>query len=288
MKFFVFLFLLQLGYGVIKALVADVILIGGQSNATGQGRVANLPVSFIPDKEVLIFYSQYLNCGGDAMCWQPLCPASESKDRFGVELSLGTTLHKLYPEHKIVLIKHASSGTNLYKQWNPGNRGGEKTGEEFLKFIETVRAGFEDLRQQGYTPVVRAMVWQQGEADARDVAEEKNHKAYADNLRNFILQVRKTFDSEHMPFIYGEVLPMSAGRFPGRELIKQAQHQVAEISGTELSVKKAILVKADDLQMLKFDYNTPYPEDDVHLGTFGILTLGDRFAKAIYECGGVK
>lgn len=265
------------------AQVVDVYLIGGQSNTTGQGRVSNLPQSFFIDQEVMLFYSKYTNNGENSMQWIPLCPASESKDRFGMELSLGGALRRYYPENKIAIIKHGLSGSNLYSQWNPGNQEGREQGPEYKKFIETVRAGIEELKNQGFKPVIRAMFWQQGEGDARDLAGEANNRAYGKNLNNFIHQVRKDVGCDDMLFVYGTVMPLAAKRFPGRDLVKEAQRQVAEVADSPLSVKRAILVEADDLQMLHSDYNTPSPKDDVHLGTFGQLMLGERFAKTVYQ-----
>lgn len=276
--------LLLLACGIMQAQKpVDIYLIGGQSNSTGQGRVSNLPQSFIVDKSVMLFYSKYTNQGEGSMQWQPLCPAAESKDRFGMELSLGNSLQKWFPERKIAIIKHGLSGSNLYAQWNPGNRPGEHQGAEYKKFIETVNAGIKALKEEGYAPVIRGMLWQQGEADARELAGEENNKAYGRNLKNFIEQVRKDVGCENMPFIYGTVLPLAAERFSGRGLVKEAQRLVSEAANSELSVKNAVLVEADDLQMLHSDYQSPDPKDDVHLGTFGLLTLGERFAKAIFE-----
>ncbi len=180
--------------------VVDVILIGGQSNATGQGYVRNIPTQFSANKDVLIYYSKYMNKGQDAEQWRPLCPASESKDRFGVELSLGTRLQEKCPGRKIALIKHALSGSNLYRQWNPGNIKGQQQGAEYAKFISTVKSGLAALKEQGHSPVIRAMVWQQGEADARDTAGKRNSEQYGNNLRNFILQIRRDLGADSRPF----------------------------------------------------------------------------------------
>lgn len=263
--------------------IIDVFIIGGQSNATGQGYIRNIPESFQVDTTVLFYYSRFLNNGEGGERWQALCQASETKDKFGVELSLGTKLHKLFPERKIALIKHALSGSNLYKQWNPGNKPGETQGEEYVKFIQTIKNGLAKLKESGYAPVIRAMVWQQGEADARDIAGMEQSRRYGIHLRNFIEQVRKELACENMPFIYGTVMPLAADRFTGRDLVREAQVAVSEKSGSDLSVQNAILVHADDLQMRYTDYKTPYPTDDVHLGTYGILTLGERFADAIWN-----
>lgn len=267
----------------LSAQEVDVFLIGGQSNATGQGYVRNIPATFKVDTTVRFYYSRFLNQGEGGGQWTALCQASETKDKFGVELSLGTKLQSLYPERRIALIKHALSGSNLYKQWNPGNRSGDIRGEEYVKFVETVKNALVDLKKQGYRPIIRAMVWQQGEADARDIAGMDQSRRYGPNLKNFIEQVRKEFGCEDMLFVYGTVMPLAAPRFTGRELVKEAQAAIDEDSGSELSVKNALLIPADDLQMRCNDYKTPMPKDDVHLGTYGILTLGERFADAIYQ-----
>lgn len=263
--------------------VIDVVLIGGQSNAVGIGVVDNIPKTFNVDSRVLFYYSKYLNEGNDSECWKSLSPASVKPEWFGVELSLGTKLKQYFPSRNIALVKHALSGSNLYEQWNPGNRLGEKQGEEYIKWINTVRTSLTLLKEKGYKPIIRAMVWQQGEADARDIAGLDNSRKYGENLRNFILQVRKDLKSPDMLFVYGEVMPLSAERFPGRTLVRNGQIEVSEGACSPLSVNNAILVEGDDLQMICTDYHTTLPHDDVHLGTYGLLTLGERFAKVIFN-----
>lgn len=270
--------------GTAKAQrVIDVFLIGGQSNAVGIGVVENIPALFKVDTTVLIYYSKYLNQGKGAEYWRPLSPASVMEKWFGVELSMGTALRKHFPERQIALVKHALSGSNLYEQWNPGNRIGEKRGEEYTKWLNTVKTSLHLLQEKGYEPVIRAMVWQQGEADARDIAGLDHSRRYGDNLRNFILQVREDLQVPEMLFVYGEVMPKAAERFPGRNLVRDAQLSVSEGSCSSLSLKNTLLVEGDDLQMISTDYQTTLPQDDVHLGTYGLLTLGERFAKVILD-----
>lgn len=59
MRTFIF-FLLALLAPSLHAKEINVILIGGQSNATGQGYVKNLPACFKTDERVLLYYSRYL------------------------------------------------------------------------------------------------------------------------------------------------------------------------------------------------------------------------------------
>lgn len=277
------LWLLLLPLIMFSQTEIDVYLIGGQSNATGQGLVRNIPRTFSVRDSVYLYYSKYL-CGSErAEEWNNLCPASDHKDKFGPEMGLGRALKEYFPQRNIAIIKHSLSGSNLYEQWNPGNRPGEKRGAEYSKWLLTVNSALEKLREKGFSPIIRAMVWQQGEADARDVAGLDNSRKYGENLKNFIIQVRKDLAVPDMLFVYGEVMPLSAKRFPGREMVRDAQLAVSEASGSKLSVKNAFLVEGDDLQMLSTDYKTPYPKDDVHLGTFGLLQLGERFAQVIFE-----
>ncbi|MEA3478261.1 MAG: hypothetical protein U9R60_08785 [Bacteroidota bacterium] len=49
-------------------------------------------VNFIIDSTVMFFYSDGLGGGGVSMQWGPLCQASETPDKFGVELSMGSAL----------------------------------------------------------------------------------------------------------------------------------------------------------------------------------------------------
>ena len=104
-RFFLFSWLLcSLTVFPAPPLYADevnVILIGGQPNATGQGYVNNIPPCFKTDKRILLYYSGSLKGTEPAEQLVPLSPASESPDRFGVELSLGTALQKKFPQKKM-------------------------------------------------------------------------------------------------------------------------------------------------------------------------------------------
>jgi len=263
----------------------DVYLIGGQSNATGQGYMVNIPEDFTIDTTVLFFYSDGLGGGGVSMQWGPLCQASETADKFGVELSMGTVLKKQNPKQEIALIKHALSGSNLYAQWNPGNNSKDELnfGPEYSKFVHTCEEALKGLRAGGYVPTIRAMVWQQGEGDARDIAGMENSYNYGNNLRHFIKRVREQFSSPDMLFVYGYVIPVPLERFTGREEVRTAQKNLDQDSGHPLALRGAFVVETDNLPLRKDEPNSPYPNDRVHFNTYGILELGNRFANKIRD-----
>ena len=261
----------------------DVYLIGGQSNATGQGYMVNLPPDFTINKSVRFYYSQYLGGDGKAGEWGSLCQASETPDKFGVELSMGTRLKQLNPDREIALIKHALSGSNLYKQWNPGKNKKDTAhfGSEFRKFINTVEDGLQKLKDEGFKPKIKAMVWQQGEADARDIAGMERSRNYGKNLHHFIKRIRKQLKAPRMLFVYGYVIPVPLDRFTGREEVRAAQKNIDQNSGHKLALKRAYVIETDDLPLRSDEPDSPYPDDEVHFNTFGILELGERFARKI-------
>ena len=256
----------------------DVYLIGGQSNATGQGYLANLPKDFAADPRVLLFHSgrPHLNSGASPNSWVPLRQASESPDRFGPELGFGNRLQGLLPDRKIALIKHAQSGSNLFSQWNPGRDAADRDhfGPQFKAFVETVELGLAGLRDRGYEPTIRGMIWQQGESDSKGDAAG----AYGANLAHFIARVREQFHASELVFVYGYVMP-PPNSGPGRDLVRKGQKDVNQDSGTSLAVKRAFVVETDDLSQRADDPNSPLPKDRNHFGTAGTLELGRRMAE---------
>jgi hypothetical protein len=263
----------------------DVYLIGGQSNATGLGYMKNIPADFELDTSVKFFYSQYLVGGGVSMQWGPLCQASDTPDKFGVELSMGTTLKRNNPDREIALIKHALSGSNLYEHWAPGmnKKDTANFGPEFRKFIHTVESGLMELKAKGYEPRIKAMVWQQGEADARDIAGVENNRNYGKNLRHFIQRTREQLNAPKMLFVYGYVIPVPLDLFTGREEVREAQKNLDQKSGHKLALKRVFVVETDDLPLRGDEPNSPNPNDKIHFNTFGILELGHRFANKINQ-----
>lgn len=274
-----------LGAGALQAARVEVTLIAGQSNATGQGYVNNLPANFSIPADVELFHSgpPHLKPATPARTWAPLAPASESPDRFGLELSLGRRLRELRPQARLAFIKHARSGTNLHTQWHPGAGATDRGdwGPHFTTFVETVEAGLQALRDRGDEPVLCGLVWYQGEADAnggRNAPADTTHaRNYAVNFTHFIARVRAQFAAPNLPVVYAVITP-SPERGPGRELVRQAQRDVAADSGSPLAVPGTWCVATDDLPRRKDDPDTPYPNDTEHVGTAGLLTLGTHFA----------
>jgi lysophospholipase L1-like esterase len=258
--------------------IAEVYLIGGQSNATGQGYVANMTDTMHVNKSVLIFHSgkPHLESGLPPYTWQPMHPASESSDRFGPELGFSSRI-KIDRNAQIAVIKHAHSGTNLYEEWNPGQSELDTAhwGVQFKEFVKTVDAGLDSLRKRGYEPIIKGMLWQQGEAEA--FSPDSISIRYGINLRHFIKRVRLQYRAP-MAFVYGYVCPPPLTG-AGIKTVREAEHDIDQNSGTALAVHNAFVVPTDDLSHRSKDRNTPYPNDELHFGTDGIWNLGVRMAE---------
>lgn len=264
----------------------DVYLIAGQSNATGQGYIKNLPASFVVDTKVQLFHSADIVSGAAALTWVPLRHASEAPDaageRFGPELGFGNAIQSFYQQRQIAIIKHAKSATNLVQQWAPGADPDDSTsfGPEFKTFVNTVDLGLQGLRDKGLTPLVRGMLWQQGEADA-DLGGSASAQ-YGQNLAAFIGRVRQQWAVPGMLFVYGYVYPAS-NEGVGRDQVRLGEAKVDQNSGDPLAVPGAFVIPTDGLSLRADDVGTPYPNDRIHFGTQGQLDLGLRMAGAIHD-----
>jgi hypothetical protein len=274
------------GAGGSDASAIDIYLIAGQSNATGQGYTKNIPSSFVIDTRVQLYHSADIISGAAANTWIPLRHASEAPDaagdRFGPELGFGTNIQALYPDRRIGIIKHAKSGTNLVLNWAPGSSPADTAnlGLEFQTFVATVDGGLQALRDQGLHPVIRAMLWQQGENDA-DLGGDVSAQ-YGQHLAALIARVREQWSTPSMLFVYGYVYP--ASNFgTGRDQVRQGEADVDQDSGSPLAVTGAFVVVTDDLELRAMDPGTPYPSDLVHFGTAGQLELGGRMATKVHD-----
>ncbi len=179
-----------------------VILLGGQSNASGCSRDDYLQKTATPEKYAEYeagydnVYINYFVSGTNESKGFVKCGARQGEAidfyGFGPELGLAEKLHEMYPDEMFFIIKYAWGGTNLFEQWlSPSSDG--KTGKLYKAFKEYVKTSVEYLESKNYDVSIRAMCWMQGESDSfsTDVAEN-----YDVHLSNFIKDIRDEF-SKH-------------------------------------------------------------------------------------------
>lgn len=181
-----------------EGMPARVILIGGQSNASGCSRDDCLKENVSEEK-----YKEYETGYDNVYINYYSTGTNESKGFvkaanmqgegggfFGPELGLAEKLHEMYPNERFFIIKYAWGGSNLYEQWrSPSCKG--KTGEMYKSFVSFVEESMEYLIEKNYDVKIEGMCWMQGESDSFSV---ENATDYEDNLSCLIKDLRKRFD----------------------------------------------------------------------------------------------
>lgn len=222
------------------------ILMGGQSNMVGSGRKEDLEKTHLPNQ------IKYINFGLGANLRQ-------NDQRFGPEVGLSRVLAKAYPEQPIILLKYAVGGSSLL-DWAPDYSpekaeitGNARFGNLYEQFFEKI-----DSVLQLYDPEITALLWMQGERDARipEAGEE-----YEQNLTKLITTFRRRLGEEALPFVMGIVNP-PATRYPALETVQTAQRAAAR------ELPEVYIVETDDLSKLS---------DEVHYDSKGQMELGRRY-----------
>ncbi len=238
-----------------------VILLAGQSNMVGLGRVAQLaPADRDAVDDVLIYYNASVHAHPQARVWRPLGPGFGATEAlFGPELGLARALRARWPDRPLAFIKVAEGGTGLYDRWSPGQ-------DLFQLFVgETRRA----LAQLDDPHQVVGMAWMQGESDA---IEPANAQAYLNRFAAFVHQVREELDHYALPLVTGLIRPNAV--WPHAAHVRQAMTLCATGLGN-LDV-----VETADLDV--------HPDDVYHYDTPSTLALGVRFAEALADLLSVR
>lgn len=174
-----------------------VILLGGQSNASGCSRDDYLAKNVSAEKYAQYesgfdnVYINYFATGTNVSSAFVKCGAKqgEAGGYFGPELGMADKLNELYPDETFFIIKCAWGGSNLFNQWlSPSGEG--RTGELYRQFVNCVNTSIEYLVSKNYDVKIEAMCWMQGESDSFSV---KNATDYAKNLENLIADIRAEF-----------------------------------------------------------------------------------------------
>ncbi len=191
----VFLFIL-VGCGTQKKAQENresfVILMGGQSNMAGHGKVVELEKWEIPSNVKFFDVDKSLTSMG------PL-------KNFGPEVGLWKKISKEYPEKNFIIIKYAKSGASML-DWSPNyNKDKAKiTGHpHFGNMFKTFIHNIDSITKNRNTEFL-ALLWMQGERDAKI---PQAGKEYYQNFTSFIQQIGQETSTENLSVIYGLINP---------------------------------------------------------------------------------
>ncbi|MEJ6578268.1 MAG: sialate O-acetylesterase [Akkermansiaceae bacterium] len=229
-------------------------LLGGQSNMDGCGLGEELPAMFRSHpKNVVTWDNQkklWVELTKDSM-------ATARRQQFGPEMAFAHRLAKTYPNHTIALVKTSAGGTKLHTQWVPGKG-------MYERFIGNFRNASTQLKDAGLAYEVAGMLWMQGESDSGTV---EMAKAYEENLKLLVADVRKQTGNTRLPFVMGRIssslLKKTPWNFDQAKTVQAAQEAVA---GQDEHVH---IINTDQLSTR---------EDNTHFDSKAQLTLGGQMA----------
>jgi hypothetical protein len=284
------LLLLLMLAGSAQAAEVDVYLLAGQSNMQGNAKLADLPEGWLAPVPNCRFYN-----GKQFVALEPGKTQTSSRpDEFGPELGFARTLVSLDPKRTIYLIKFHRSGQPLHHGWDgntwvggepaPGRRTfypGESAqdanlGQHYRDLLTTTQAAYHALEAEQLTPRLRAVVWMQGEQDAK---HEVSATTYAASLARLKRRIEEDLGAEPVPFVLGQVLPHAPplARFTHRDEIREQQRRADMRSGAEEAIPGCWLVPTDGM---------PLQADTVHYNALGQAMLGQALALGVLQAQG--
>ena len=180
---------------------------------------------------------------------------------FGPEIGAAPLLAQRHPGSTIAVVKFASSGTSLYRHWDPSSTEGL-----YGRLISRVRRAVVGLQNTYNAPVrFSGFFWMQGESDSERL---RSAKAYKANLAAFVRSVRRDLDAPNLPFVIGRIADLrrdNPKQFRFSDVVRSGQHEVAR------SVPNAYLVSTDGLERA--------PDTRIHFSSRGTYDLGRRFVR---------
>ena len=229
----------------------NVILMGGQSNMVGRGKQTDLDRMNFTN---ITFFDFGLGAN-----------LKKQKDKFGPEVGLSMVLSKNFPNKKFILIKYAIDGASLL-DWSPdySKQKAEITGNpEFGNMYDRLLSVTDSLTK-GYKVKFKALLWMQGEKDAR-IPEAGID--YYNNFELFINSLRKDLNAPDLAVIFGKVNPPS-DRYYALDTVVKAQIRISD----ELS--NTYIIDTDNLEKWN---------DNLHYSSNGQINLGVKFGEKVYE-----
>ena len=249
----------------------DVYLLAGQSNMSGHGAPDAVPEALRgPHPSALLFFAP-LNPPDHERSrrlhvrhWQSLQPGAGSfPGGFGPELSFGHTL-AARSSRPVALIKSDKGGSSLLDDWEPDKVDDPTT--LLNRCLVDAADALEALRDDGHDPVLRGLVWYQGECETRDRGHDPDD--YTPALHRLIVRVRdRLADGGDLAKVLFRVNPHDGRPTPHFASIRR---QLVEFADAD---PLAAWVDVDDLQ---------FP-DRLHLDGPSHLTAGGRAAEAMWR-----
>lgn len=281
------LFFLTLSLSSLRAEDIDVIVMSGQSNMQGTGKIADLSETWLQPLDNVFYWN-----GKEFVVLEPgKTKTSGQPTDLGPEIGLAHALAKFEPNKKHYIVKFFRSGQPLHHGWNrnrwegdpispgrinfyPGEAADDPNiGKHYSDMMTVVNQAFESLRDEGHQPKLRAIVWMQGEQDSK---HEQSATEYAKSIKRFKSRIEEDLESPSVPFVMGQVLPFEPAlpRFTHRDQLRKKQLEADMRSESQEAVAGCWTVPTDGMRVQK---------DTVHYDALGQTLMGTAFALGMYQ-----
>ena len=260
---------------------AVVILLGGQSNASGCSRDDYLKENADAEKYAEYergydnVYINYYATGTNESRGFVKCSVrqGEAGGHFGPELGLAERLSERRPDETFFIIKCAWGGTNLFEQWlSPATL--NVTGPLYRGFVQYVNQSLDFLISKNYSIKIEGMCWMQGESDS---FSEKNGTDYKRHLSNFIKDIRAEFSEyaaeDGIAFIDAEIADNPV-YWVFCDLVNESKRAVSELSPMNVLIDT-------NAEGLTCDTEPVENPDRAHYDSMSQIKLGHLFAESL-------
>jgi len=258
-----------------------VVVVAGQSNATGEESFAVDPVthrsvfdgtSGADTRSYLSFAGPYWHPAGipPAPLDFPQVPAADhARAIFGPEVGLARGLWA-HGDRDLVVDKVVSDGSSLAIDWRPN-------GQLFDSLVSKTGSLLEWAVSRGWSPTIGGIFWLQGETDALHATEAASYRR---NLTAFIVALRAALPcAPHTPFVLGEttIAPWVRltehhhGCLPSACAALLAQDAEVRAAQVDVAATVSDVFRTDTAKL-------PRAPLQLHLSAAGELDLGAAFA----------
>lgn len=251
---------------------AHVILLAGQSNASGQS-----VVSFLEEKATTEDYQKYeagyenvlirYTVDNGANVSNGFVPVTlgqgASTLQFGPEVGIADYLSTKYPDETFYIIKSSWSGTAIGSDWQTNDT-------VYNTVISGMNDSFQILEEQGLDPELFAFCWMQGEGDSVVYSYAED---YYNQLSNLVARIFTRYDQYASPagiaFVDGGISDHADWKF--HQIVNGAKAQYA----SEQSNRYFLDTQAEGLE-----YHVEN-NDPAHYDSLSMIRLGEMFGEAI-------
>lgn len=250
---------------------AHVIILAGQSNASGMSIVETLKRLTPPDqyahykegyKNVEIYY--FVDRLNRSYEFVPVTLGQGStEEKFGPEVGIADYLSKNCPGEKFYIIKAAMGGSSISVDW-------QESSDIYQDMVKAMDEGFSELEKKNLEPEWFATCWMQGETDSVDEAAAKQYYTYETDLMKRLQKRYKQYVSEKGVSVIDAGISTFTG-WPFREIINEAKKQYAAENPMNFYF---------DTDALTYDQDN---DDYCHYDAVPMIELGQMFGERIQK-----